>query len=179
LEGADALERGGGVKPKANIRPGWLMSWRQSYQYFQMFKEICEAKGWRQDDEHRREWHVMSGLGPVSAKAIDHLKGFDALKAIYMAVTRPDDVNAQVAIQNQPRHRTITGIKELCAEGFWRALLESDRFRAQELEDLSDSELVNFRNTLTARIRSYRERTEPVVSGQLSVETRDGIEVPF
>src|SRR5262245_52536509 len=112
------------MKPKANIRPGWKMSWDQSHSYLWMFGEICRVKGWpmQEDresgrrmkdvmDDYRRQWHCLAGLGPISAKAITHMEGYDALKKVFLAITQPSNLKAQIAMENQPRFRAIQGIK--------------------------------------------------------------------
>lgn len=148
------------MKSNHHIAPGWKMTFAQRAMYFRMFADVARAKGWTGDKEqmaaHRYEFHKMAGLRPVSAKAIDHLKGFDAMKACWLSITQPENLDAQINMANMPRHRTITRIKSMCAEGYWRALLASERFLKRELEELDDSELTNFRNTLEARIAAWK-----------------------
>jgi hypothetical protein len=139
------------AKMKTALKPGWKMTETQVRLYWRMFAAICEAKGWRQDDDHRREWHCLAGLGPCSAKTIDRMKGFDALKACWLAITQPANFNAQMAMQDQPRHRLITRIRADFPEAYVRCLVTSQRFKATCLEDLTEKQLIDLRNTLCAR----------------------------
>src|SRR5882672_9402566 len=101
------------------------MTFNQRAAYWRMFGDVAEAKGWTGNGEqmsaHRRQFHVLAGLGPISAKAIDHLqmidgfgrdhlKMFDAIKACHLAITQPGNLNARMRMENQPRHRLITKI---------------------------------------------------------------------
>lgn len=145
-----------------NIIPGWKMTLNQRAAYWRMFADVAEAKGWTgngdQMSAHRREFHVLAGLGPISAKAIDHLKMFDAIKACHLAITQPGNLNAQMRMENQPRHRLITRIKSMAPEGYWRAIMR-DKFHSQELEDLTETELTQLRNTIEARLQEKKHNS--------------------
>lgn len=152
-----------------NIEPGWKMTTAQIYAskdakqpgYFAMFAQVAAAKGWKGNVEqmkaYRREFHVMSGLGPCSAKTIDRMKGFDALKRTWLAIVQPSNLNAQMKMEGMPKHRLITRIKSMAHEDYWRALLNSPRFKARELENLDEKGLIDFRNTLEARLAASRD----------------------
>lgn len=135
------------------------MTFGQRSSYWSMFGDICRAKGWANDSEHRREWHVLAGLGPCSAKEINHLKGFDAIKAVWLAVTRPNDVNAQLAQLKMARTRIIVKIRSIAHEDYIAALLNSDRFRrlgAACLEDLTDRDLEQFLFTISRAVNNAK-----------------------
>ena len=154
------------AKRKANSVPGWLMSKAQIAMYWRMFADICRVMrfdGTAADkEEFRKDWHEQStytngmgreiSLGRCSAKEISPLKGYDAIKRTWLAITQPDNVHAQVAMLRMQRTRIIYKITRMADERFWRALLASDRFKKQELDELDDVELENFRMTLAARI---------------------------
>lgn len=120
--------------------------------YFEMFRQICRAKDWPADTAHRRLWHEIAGLGPCSAKDIDRMKGFDALKSAWLAIVRPDDLNAQIKMENMPRIRLMHAIYSKANEQYIEALRNSARFAGKSFDQMTELELEQFRNTLCARV---------------------------
>lgn len=155
-----------------NIEPGWKMTTAQIYGrgengkqpgYFEMFKQVCRALDWKGNAEQmtafRREFHVMSGLGPVSAKTINRLEGFDALKKTWLAVTQPANLNEQMKMEQMPRHRLITRIRSMAPEAYWSKIAR-DKYGTDDLDGLNDKELTDLRNTCEARMAKPKTKME-------------------
>lgn len=134
----------------SEIRPGWKMTWAQSWSYVRMWNEIRRATGWENTREARLDWHEASGLGRCSAKDINHLKGFDALKIYWLAVTKPANLNEQMRMQEMPKHRLKTRIRGMTPEAYWSKIAR-DKYGTDDLDGLNEKELIDLRNTLEAR----------------------------
>jgi hypothetical protein len=78
--------------------------------------------------------------------------------------------------EHQPRHRLITRIQSDFPEAYVRCLVTSPRFKATCIEDLSEKQLTDLRNTLCARKPVEFERQRPAEAPS-AVEEADN--VPF
>lgn len=59
----------------------------------------------------RHDLFEEAGLGRISAGDIDHLRGFDVLKARCLAILQDTNVNAQLRQQAQPTRRKLTRLE--------------------------------------------------------------------
>jgi hypothetical protein len=108
-------------------------------------------------EQCRKQIHMRAFGSEISAKEIDHLKMFDAFKAEIMAELSPANVNAQMRQLEQPLIRLRHGIRKLAGADQINALIRSDRFKKQNLEDLNEKELTDLRNTLAGRASKARQ----------------------
>jgi hypothetical protein len=137
--------------------PGWKMTWDQHNAYFRLLEAACRAQGKRtaaEREELRQLIHSRAFGRPISAKDIDHLKMFDALKAECLALSQPANLEAQLRQAEMPLIRLRQGILEKFSEDRILGLLRSARFKRESLEDLGDmneKDLTDLRNTLCAR----------------------------
>lgn len=135
---------------------GHKMTEAQRNAYWSMFGQVC-AKMRLADLSHdernafRRELHERAGLGPISVKAIDHLKGYDAIKGVFLAILRPGDLNAQMRQEYMSCTRLIVRIRSLAPEAYWTKIMH-DKFGACDIDELDESELTQLRNTVEVRV---------------------------
>lgn len=133
--------------------PGWKMTAGQKASYFRLLGEVCAAAGLSSSADKealRRTVHLRAFGRAVSAKEIDHLKGFDAFKAVCLALLHPDDLNAQLRQSVMPRTRLVVACRDLADEGYIVAICK-DRFGTADWTELGEDRLVQLRNTLAAR----------------------------
>jgi hypothetical protein len=140
--------------------PGWRMTWGQHSAYFKTLEAVYAKQGITSaaDKESMRKLiHERAFGSAISAKDIDHLKGFDAFKAECLAWLQPDSIDAQLHMEQMPLIRLRYRIRELADEPYIEAILR-DRFNNSTLDDLSEAELVQLRNTLDARAGVRRKK---------------------
>lgn len=147
-----------------------------------LWSDVCQARGWNVKDEARRHELYAQALGdvprhaetlesgePIRFSSFDNAD-FDAVKALFLSITRPASVNAQVNQINQPRRRLR--YKLLCelapclavyvedAEAYTLAILR-DKFtkgavECPALEDLTEPQLRQLCMTLNRAINGSR-----------------------
>ncbi len=110
-------------------------------------------------DADRHTIHSQALGLDKSSKSLTN-RDFDRILAAFRAITRPDDLGAQLAAQNQPRMRALHVIGTHDA-AYVHALCR-DRFRGQDPELMSDHDLAQLAMTLSNRSRS--KSTEMVES---------------
>jgi hypothetical protein len=141
---------------KTKFYPGWRMTVPQHDGYFRLLQQVYAALGLttRPDQEaqrqviHQRAFHRPG----VSAKDIDHMKGYDAFKATCLAILQPSDVEAQLAIQNMPRTRLVYAIRQLADEAYLVALAASERFKCSDWPAMPLDQMEEFRQTAADRM---------------------------
>lgn len=116
---------------------------------------------WRDAERVRHDVHRRALGYAKSSKALSNGE-FDKVLAEFRAITRPDDLRSQRAAQNQPRRRRmwVIGQRLLPAlgelvedpEGYLVSLL-LDRWKTDDLGDLSDRDLSQLIMTLQKRIK--------------------------
>lgn len=148
-------------RSKVDFPEDWKMTYAQRRWYWSMVHQLAELEHWSKNEleEKRREFHKAAGLGPVSAKAINHTSDFDAIIGEFLARTQPDNLEAQIHLIKMPLIRLRTRIKCMAPEAYRRAIIQ-DRFGKKELEELDETELTQLRNTLEARARASRRHNE-------------------
>lgn len=116
-----------------------------------------------------REWNKARKAAPATDRHELHIKalGFDAshkeftngdldkVLAEFRAVSEPWNVNAQMRQLNQPRKRLMWSIRNRADQPYWERIMR-DRFKKERLEDLTDEQLKQLRNTLAGRGRKWR-----------------------
>lgn len=130
--------------------PGWKMTIDQRRAYFKTLEAVCAKQGITsaaEKESMRKLIHARAFGHPISAKDIDHLKGFDAFKRECLAWLQPDNLNAQLRMEQMPLIRLRHRIRELADEPYALAIVR-DRFHKPTLEDLNEVELEQLRNTL-------------------------------
>jgi hypothetical protein len=146
-----------------------LMTEAQRNAYWRMFGQVVDKMEWfnlpaSERDKRRYELHERAGLGPISVKAIDHLKGYDAIKAVFLAILAPHDLDAQMRQQYMSCTRLIVRIRSLAPVAYWTKIMH-DRFGACDIDELDEAELTQLRNTLEARLaakaREAFQQAEP------------------
>lgn len=135
-----------------NIKPGWKMTTAQHAYYWKNWS-LVKAK-LDLEDADRQQLHERAGLGPISAKAIDHLKEFDAIKGCFLAILEPDNLEAQLRQEYMPKERLLTRIQSMAPEAYTAVILR-DRFGGKPLADLTESQLTQLRNTLAVRVANF------------------------
>ena len=116
-----------------------------------------------------REWNRVRKAAPATQRHDLHVQalGFDVshkdftngdldkVLAEFRAVSEPWNLNAQMRQLNQPRERLMWSIRQRADRPYWEKIMR-DRFKKERLEDLSDGELEQLRNTLAARGKKKR-----------------------
>lgn len=150
-------------RSKPVFADGWKMSIGQRNSYFKMWAQIVRVRGYRGSAEVmsalRHDFHAECGLGRISAKEIDRMKGFDAVKARFLAIMHPANLNAQMSMADQPRHRLITRITDMAPQAYW-ARIARDKYGTDDLDGLNEKELTDLRNTLEARTAKLKTTVE-------------------
>jgi hypothetical protein len=177
-------------KKKPELYPGWKMTPAQHRMYWQLLGQAHKAYGKAaiSAEEFRALVHVRAFGQNVSAKDIDRMKGFDAFKAQCLAIIKPADLGAQVAIENMEKTRLIHRICNDFPASYILCLMNSPRFarcrqneqRAglEDLERWSEKDLTDLRTTLCARNPSdTSDQSDP--SEVAAVQTADENLTPF
>lgn len=143
---------------KPEFAPGHKMTVAQRNAYWSMFGQVTDKMGWfelspKELSARRYELHERAGLGPISVKAIDHLKGYDAIKGVFLAILAPHDLNAQLRQEYMSCTRLIVAIRKQFPEAYWRAIMR-DRWGACDVDELTETELTQLRNTCVARLET-------------------------
>jgi hypothetical protein len=158
------------MKRTGKFYPGWKMTWNQHSAYFRLLEGAYRAGGKTtaaDKEEMRKLIHLRAFGRPVSAKEIDHLKMFDAYKAECLALSQPNNLDAQLLITQMPLIRFRTGILEKFDSPTILGLLRSNRFKRDSLDDLdtmNEKDLTDLRNTLCVRTAGWVEVSAPSVS---------------
>ena len=173
-----------------NARPdGWSMTHAQRNLYFNYWQQIVKLKGWTaaEAEAQRKDYHERAGLGRCSAKEIDKLHGFDAIKAVFLAELNPASVEDQLAQLNQPRTRALYVIAQLEADlaehiehvaPYVNAILR-DRFGGVAKGDLSLEQLEQLRKTLVRCIAGKRKKLQSTFDGECGPSSEGKPERPF
>jgi hypothetical protein len=156
---------------KPDLYPGWKMTPAQHRMYWNLLQRAHKA--YDPDFsflDFRALIHVRAFGKNISAKEIDRMKMFDEFKAACMAVIQPDNLAAQVDIENMPKTRLIHRICHDFPASYILCLMNSPRFarcRQNEqragVEDLArwtEKDLTDLRTTLCAR---NPEAPEPAI----------------
>lgn len=147
--------------------PGWKMTWSQHQKYFQLLDDVYRANritSSAEKEQVRQAIHLRAFGHPVSAKEIDHLKMFDAIKAECLAMSRPADLEAQLHQAEMPLIRLRVACRKLADEPYIQALVQSPRFKKRSLDDddWTEQQLTDLRNTLTSRMNhQHRKGKDP------------------
>jgi len=118
-----------------------------------------------------REWNKVRKTEPETDRHELHIKALgidvshkeftngdlDKVLAEFRVVSEPWNVNAQMRQLNQPRERLMWSIRHRADQPYWEKIMR-DRFKKRRLEDLTDRELEQLRNTLVARGKKRRIR---------------------
>jgi hypothetical protein len=136
--------------------PGWKMTPAQHASYFNLLEGVYRAYVITKSADKetmRKKIHQQAFGRPVSAKDIDHMKMFDEFKAVCLAMSQPDNLDAQMHQAEQPLIRLRHAILKF-SEAYTIGMLCSPRFKKHGLDDLNhmtEKELTDLRNTLSAR----------------------------
>ncbi|MDE2021281.1 MAG: hypothetical protein KGJ13_13175 [Patescibacteria group bacterium] len=143
------------------------MTWSQHQKYFQLLNDVYCANGITSSTEKeqvRQAIHLRAFGHPVSAKKIDHLKMFDAIKSECLAMSRPADLEAQLHQAEMPLIRLRVACRKLADEPYIRALIQSPRFKKQSLDDddWTEHQLTDLRNTLASRMNHQHRKEKEI-----------------
>jgi len=111
-----------------------------------------------------REWSKVRKAEPKTDRHELHIRALgldrshkeftngdlDKVLAEFRVVSEPWNLNAQMRQLNQPRKRLMWSIRQRADQPYWEKIMR-DRFKKGRLEDLTDQELEQLRNTLAAR----------------------------
>lgn len=160
------------------LYPGWQMTVDQHWRYISLCNQVYAALGLTKTADKeacRKRLHTHAFGEPISAKVIDHLKMFDAFKAQCLAILQPADLDGQLAQANMWRTRYKHAIRALADDAFWQAIAH-DRFGTTDLDELSEEQLTQLRNTCAKRttpaaINQRRRRRQETLT--LAIATDD------
>jgi hypothetical protein len=151
----------------------------------------CRVQGWKKTDREFRiqQFSLILRRPIASASEIGYLKEFDAIKKQLLAWAQPDNLNAQVEMENMERTRLMTRILEFRAPEVL-GLLGSIRFRAlrgvdpdalpalEDMQTMTEKDLTDLRNTLCARYPESNVRKNGGTDAVSEPETEENL-VPF
>lgn len=127
---------------------------------------IVALHGWTnaEGEEQRRLAIQRAGFPSGSLKDVDHLEGFDRLKAEMEALKNPADIDPQMRQAQMPRTRLEFAVGQLSQKlspsndplAYARAI-SRDRFGTLDIGSLTDGQLEQLRNTLRTRERAHNK----------------------
>lgn len=129
------------------------MTSKQRALYFREWGSVrtaCQQQGHPVPGRH--ELHIRA-LGQDKSHLDLTNEDFDRVLAEFRAISRPDDLAAQLRQQDMPRRRLLYTISQLAPEPYWRAIAR-DKFGTADLDSLDLEQLRQLRLTLAARARS-------------------------
>lgn len=136
------------------------MTPKQCSLYFREWGRVrstCRQHGWPVPERH--DLHARALGQDKSSKDFTN-QDLDRVLAEFQAISRPDDLDAQLRQQDQPRCRLLYGIWRVAPEPYWRAIAR-DKFGTADLDRLNLDQLHQLRITLAARARSRHRRDPP------------------
>lgn len=175
------------MKSRTDIVPGWKMTFGQKDSYFSMWQSIVRKHGWNaaEAEEQRLLAHERALGDRRSRKDIDHLNDFTKIKAEFMALLKPGDINPQLRQLDMP-HRNLrwkvmnvqTSLlavvlppaadatdldRQLAAENYIATVMR-DKFHTTDLKEVNErrphpdaySDLEKLVFTIEARINTLR-----------------------
>jgi len=125
----------------------------QNSLYFREWGKLraaCQRKGRPVPDRH--ELHIRA-LGQDKSHLDFTNEDFDRVLAEFRAISRPDDLAAQLRQQDMPRRRLLYTIRRLAPAPYCQAIAR-DKFGTTDLDNLDLGQLRQLRITLAARARS-------------------------
>jgi hypothetical protein len=153
----------------------------------ELWPNACAAQHWSKDDREKRLDVLSAAVDrPItSANDLNQTTDYDRVKAHLHALAHPADLDTQVAIANMPRTRLLHAIHKLDSlfgvprsadfqsavsqasslppsghaplSPYGTAILK-DRFGTTTLDNLTDPQLIQLRNTLAARASARRAK---------------------
>ena len=130
---------------------------------------VCREMGWNAADRTLRISTLSEWLGREirSLNEVGKLKEFDTVIAKARAISRPDDLTSQIRQEEQPTTRLIYSIQALRVPLAYRETIMRARFKTTRLEELTERQLTQLRDTLASRKSTHRKRqeTSPSASG--------------
>ena len=148
------------------------LSQPQVSRFWREWAQACRAAGWTKEngygkteqEEERKK--LLARAGFSSLTQVTRVGGFDRVLGELAALTRPGDLNAQIHLAgNAPRVLRHAILHHPTGDA-WRAIA-ADRWRAKmgenptdsDLENLSEGELRQLRDTLADRLAAHRPET--------------------
>jgi Tfp pilus assembly protein PilN len=126
----------------------------QNSLYFREWGRVlaaCKQHGFPIPERH--SLHVKA-LGQDKSHLDFTNDDFDRVLAEFRALSQPDNLAAQLNLQDQPRRRLLYSIRRLAPEAYWRSIAR-DKFGTSDETRLDLVQLRQLRITLTARSRSH------------------------
>lgn len=135
------------------------MTAKQTALYFREWGKVHK----RYPDVDRHDLHTRALGSDKSSKAFTN-RDLDLVLAEFRALTDPDSVDAQLRQIEQPRTRLLwkidhylNGLRLYVEPQSYLAAILRDQFTGATLADLSETQLKNLRNTLSARLQTHRK----------------------
>jgi hypothetical protein len=151
--------------------PGWKMTWGQHNSYFRLLDGVYRVKGLTtaaEKEECRKQIHLEAFGKPTSAKEIDHMGMFDKFKAACLVHSQPANLGAQIRQLEQPLIRLRHAISQLAPQPYW-AKIARNKFGTDDLDELTERQLTDLRNTLCAR-KGGKAKSTPAAESDLAGE---------
>ena len=136
------------------------MTKKQEYTYFHLWRQACQAKGWKTTDNAKRHQIHVNVLGYDTGHAGMDNAEIDLIFPAFRLLANDTDIDAAVAFfnpENGEKKRLLWKIKHLAAEPYIQSIA-LDRFDTRQWEELSMQQLTMLRNTLQNRMHSKHRR---------------------
>jgi hypothetical protein len=126
--------------------------------------DACAAAGWNPNDREKRIEVLSDAVQrPLkSANDLNDTTDIDQVKAHLLAISQPDNLNAQLQQQDMPRTRLIRSIYQFGLHPNYLGVILKRRFKTDRVENLSLHHLEQLRNTLAARLNSKAKKARAV-----------------
>ena len=156
----------------------------QQHRFWSKWNAIVSIANWTRTEAEAERHALLQRVGFSSLTLVDKLKGFDRVLAALSAIDHPDDLDAQLRQITMPRTRLIFAVRKLSsklsparAPHVYACAIAKDKFGQPDVERLTDSQLLDLRNTLAARLIA-RSALSPNPSVPTSSVARPGSSSP-
>jgi hypothetical protein len=137
------------------------MTTSQNRLYFREWGRVratCKAQNWPVPERHAL--HVRA-LGFDKSHLDFSNEDLDKVLAQFRAISRPEDLAAQLRQQDQPRRRLMYAITHLAPGSYWRAIAR-DKFGTADETRLDLDQIRQLRITLAARTQAHQRRGQGI-----------------
>lgn len=133
------------------------MTDKQKWFYFKLWRQACQAQGWKQSDTDKRHEITLEVLGYHKSSKFFTNQEFDRVKRHLQFLAKPNDLDAAIAADNpqdEERKRLLWKIQSLNFNSKYISEILFDRWGIRELERLNLDQLNELKLTLIQRARA-------------------------
>jgi hypothetical protein len=148
-----------------------LLTRPQTIRFWHEWSAIVRLHAWGPVEAEIQRYALLKRAGFDSLTQVDKLAGYDSVLAELAAISKPNDLEAQMREANMPRTRLLFAVGKLSTNLSppnhhlaYACTIARDKFGTPDLESLADAQLLDLRNTLAARLSAHRRKSRSGVS---------------